>query len=54
MALHDEFRYVIDNYGATLTVILFVQLYQGVGRQASSAGWIIADILVSFFEVLVQ
>lgn len=54
MATHDEFRYVIYNYGATLTVILFVQLYQRVVRQAPSAGWIVAGILVSFFGALVQ
>ena len=54
MATHDEFRYVIYNYGVTLTVILFVQLYQRVVRQAPSAGWIVAGILVSFLGALVQ
>jgi hypothetical protein len=54
MATHDEFRYVIYNYGVTLTVILFVQLYQRVVQHAPSAGWIAAGILVSFLGALIQ
>jgi hypothetical protein len=54
MAMHDEFRYVIYNYGVTLTVILFVQLYQRIVRNAPSAGWIAAGILVSFLGAVVQ
>jgi hypothetical protein len=54
MAMHDEFRYVVYNYGVTLTVILFVQLYQGIVRNAPSAGWIAAGILVSFLGAVVQ
>ncbi|MBH0200236.1 MAG: hypothetical protein HP497_12585 [Nitrospira sp.] len=54
MAMHDEFRYVIYNYGMTLAVVLLVQIYQGVVRNAPSAGWIIAGILVSFLAALVQ
>jgi tellurite resistance protein TehA-like permease len=54
MATHDEFRYVIYNYGVTLSVILFAQIYQKVVRNAPSAGWIVAGILVSFLGALVQ
>ncbi len=54
MATHDEFRYVIYNYGMTLAVVLLVQIYQGVVRNAPSAGWIVAGILVSFLAALVQ
>jgi hypothetical protein len=54
MATHDEFRYVIYNYGMTLAVILLVQIYQGVVRNAPSAGWIVAGILLSFLAALVQ
>lgn len=54
MAIHDEFRYVIYNYGITLAVILLVQIYQGVVHKAPSAGWIVAGILVSFLGALVQ
>ena len=54
MAMHDEFRYVIYNYGTALAVILLVQIYQGVVRKAPSAGWIVAGILVSFLGALVQ
>lgn len=54
MATHDEFRYVIYNYGMTLAVVLLVQIYQGAVRKAPSAGWIAAGILVSFLAALVQ
>jgi hypothetical protein len=54
MVTHDEFRYVIYNYGMTLAVVLLVQIYQGVVRNAPSAGWIVAGILVSFLAALVQ
>lgn len=54
MATHDEFRYVIYNYGMTLSVILLVQMYQRVVRNAPSAGWIVAGILVSFLGAMVQ
>ncbi len=54
MATHDEFRYVIYNYGVTLAVILLVQVYQGVVRNTPSAGWIITGILVSLVGALVQ
>ncbi|MDX2253750.1 MAG: hypothetical protein NW202_15775 [Nitrospira sp.] len=54
MAMHDEFQYVIYNYGMTLAVVLLVQIYQGVVRNAPSAGWIVAGILVSFLAALVQ
>jgi hypothetical protein len=54
MVTHDEFRYVIYNYGMTLAVVLLVQIYQGVVRNAPSASWIVAGILVSFLAALVQ
>ena len=54
MATHDEFRYVIYNYGMTLAVILLVHIYQGVVRKTPSAGWIVAGILVTFLASLVQ
>lgn len=54
MAMHDEFRYVIYNYGVTLAVILLIQIYQRVVRKSPSAGWIVAGILVSFLGALVQ
>lgn len=54
MVTHDEFRYVMYNYGMTLAVVLLVQIYQGVVRKAPSAGWIVAGILVSFLAALVQ
>ncbi len=54
MATHDEFRSVIYNYGLTLAVILLVHIYQGVVRKSSSAGWMVAGILVTFLASLVQ
>jgi hypothetical protein len=54
MAIHDEFRYVIYNYGITLAVILFVQVYHGIVHNVPSARWIVAGILVSFLGAAVQ
>lgn len=54
MIRHSDFRYVIYNYGVVLAVISFLQLYDGFVRKASSAGWILAGIAVSFLAASVQ
>lgn len=54
MTTHNDFRYVIYNYGATFAIILLVQVYCGLIRKARAAGWIIAGVLVTFLAALLQ
>ncbi len=54
MSGHNDFRYVIYNYGVTFAIILFIQVHGGLVRKAPPAGWIIAGVLVSFLAALVQ
>jgi hypothetical protein len=51
---HNDFRYVIYNYGATFAVICFIQLHSGFVRKTPAAAWIIAGVSVSGLAALVQ
>jgi len=54
MSLHDDFRYVIYNYGVTFAVILVIQISSGIVRKRSSAGWIVAGVLVTCVASVIQ
>jgi hypothetical protein len=54
MTRHNEFRYVIYNYGGTFVLILLSQIYELFNRKPRSAAWIIAGVSVSFLAALVQ
>ncbi len=54
MASHDDFRFVINDYGTTMVVILLLQIWQWRARRAASAPWVVAGILVSFAASVIQ
>lgn len=54
MASHDDFRFVINDYGSSMAVVLLLQLWQWWARRAPSAPWVVAGILVSTVGSLIQ
>ena len=54
MASHDDFRFVINDYGSTMVVVLLLQIWQWWARRAPSAPWVVGGILVSFVASLIQ
>jgi len=54
MLNHDEFVYVIFDYGTSMLFVLAVELYSLYGQKNKDARWIIAGILVSFVAAAVQ
>lgn len=54
MASHDEFRYVIYDYGPSMLIVLGVHLWAWRARAAEWAKWIAAGVVVSFAGAGVQ
>lgn len=54
MASHDDFRFVINDYGSTMVVVLLLQLWLWWARRAPSAPWVVGGIAVSFVASLIQ
>jgi hypothetical protein len=54
MGSHDEFRYVIFDYGPSMLVVLAGHLWAWRSRGADWAKWIVAGVLVSFAGAGVQ
>jgi len=54
MLSHDDFRFVINDYGSTMVVVLLLQIWQWWARRAPSAPWVVGGILVSFVASLIQ
>lgn len=54
MAVHDDFRYVIYEYGFSNLGILALQFHAGMTHRAVSAPWLAGGVLVSFLAAAVQ
>ena len=54
MASHDDFRFVINDYGSTMVLVLLLQIWLWWVRRAPSAPWVVTGILVSFVASLIQ
>ncbi|HUP62816.1 MAG TPA: hypothetical protein VNA69_20615 [Thermoanaerobaculia bacterium] len=54
MITHDEFLWVIADYGTTLILVGAVQLVAWIKRRAPSARWVLGSILVSVIGAVVQ
>ena len=54
MASHDDFRFVINDYGSSMAVVLLLQLWLWWGHRAPSAPWVVGGILVSTVASLIQ
>lgn len=54
MTAHDDFRYVVYNYGLTFAVILLMESYRWLVRKAPAAGWTVAGVLVTFLAAFLQ
>ena len=54
MATHDDFSFVIYNYGAAMLGILAVAIWRHLATGPAWAGWVIAGILVSFAAAGIQ
>jgi len=54
MIKHDDFKYVIIDYGLTLIVVAILQSVEWFRSGARSAPWIVGSICVSVFGALVQ
>ena len=54
MATRDDFRFVLYNYGFTITVILALQLYAVVARGERSAGWLVGGVVITLIAAVIQ
>ena len=54
MTTHDEFKYVVYDYGSSMILILLVLAIPGVMRGKPGAGFILAGLLLSFVAAGVQ
>lgn len=54
MTSHDDFRFVINDYGSSMVVVLLLQLWQWWDRRAPSAPWVVGGILVSTVASIIQ
>jgi hypothetical protein len=54
MASHDDFRFVINDYGSSMVVVLLLQIWQWWARRAPTAPWVVAGILVSSVASFIQ
>ena len=51
---HQDFRFVVYDYGATLLLILGFQLVAFYKQRSVAAGWIVLGILLSFVGAAIQ
>lgn len=54
MIRHDDFKYVINDYGPTLLFVLLLEIWSWITRRTDSSPWIIAGIVVSFIGAGIQ
>ena len=54
MAIHDDFKYVIIDYGLTLIGILILQIYVIKYWKENYSKWIISGVIVAFFGGMFQ
>lgn len=54
MITHDDFKYVIIDYGITLVIVAIQQSVAWFDWRAESAPWIVGSILVSVFGAMIQ
>ena len=54
MVNHDDFVYVIIDYGATLIAVTIVQMAAWMRDRARSAPWVIGGVIVSIIAAAVQ
>jgi hypothetical protein len=54
MIAHDDFKYVIIDYGTTLLVLAVLQIVAWLRHRAASAPWILGSIAVSVVGAFVQ
>ncbi|MDA2939038.1 hypothetical protein MYX75_12355, partial [Acidobacteria bacterium AH-259-A15] len=51
---HDDFRFVVYDYGSAMVLILMVQVRSLYKSRSQSAAWIVGGILVSFLAAAIQ
>lgn len=51
---HDDFLYVIAEYGTALLLIALVQIASPTARQSSSSGWIVAGVAATIAGAVIQ
>ncbi len=54
MVTHDDFLFVVYDYGSAMILILIFQVYAFYKLQSSAAGWIVGGILLSFVGAAIQ
>ncbi len=54
MVTHDDFLFVVYDYGSTMILILIFQVWAFYKLQSSAAGWIVGGILLSFVGAAIQ
>jgi len=54
MFTHDDFRFVVYDYGSAMILILIFQVHAFYKIQSPSAGWIVGGILLSFVGAAIQ
>ncbi len=54
MVTHDDFLFVVYDYGSAMILILIFQVYASYKLQSSAAGWIVGGILLSFVGAAIQ
>jgi hypothetical protein len=54
MLAHDDFLYVIAEYGGALVLTALVQIASPTARQSSSSGWIVAGVAASIAGAVIQ
>ena len=54
MVTHDDFLFVVFDYGSAMILILIFQVHAFYKFQSSAAGWIVGGILLSFVGAAIQ
>ena len=54
MITHDDFLFVVYDYGSAMILILIFQVHAFYKIQSSAAGWIVGGILLSFLGAAIQ
>ena len=54
MVIHDDFLFVVYDYGSSMILILIFQVRALYKLQSSAAGWIVGGILLSFVGATIQ
>ena len=54
MVTHDDFLFVVYDYGSAMILILIFQVWAFYKHQSSAAGWIVGGILLSFVGAAIQ